>query len=110
MEAGIAAAFWLVRSFFARMDSPARLSYTMAVVGPGERTAMAGLDGVTRSVAGAASPSAATALWNIGSASVPFISAGAMKIAYDLSLYFIFRNVRPPEEQAHDLAPSWLRS
>ena len=82
------------------MDAPVRASYQMAVVGPEERSAMAGVNGVTRSISGASGPSVATVLWNLGSATVPFVSAGAMKIAYDLSLFFMFRNVRPPEEEA----------
>ena len=38
------------------------------------------------------------ALWNIGFAGTPFISCGVLKIAYDLSLHFMFRHVRTPEE------------
>ncbi len=96
--AWMAATFWMVRGFFGMMDVPTRQSYTMAVVGPHERTAMAGINSVTRSVTGAASPSVATALWNIGATSIPFVACGVMKIAYDIALYFMFRNVKPPEE------------
>jgi sugar phosphate permease len=88
----------VIRGFFGRMDVPARQSYMMAVVGPQERSAMAGLNSVSRSVSGTVSPSVATVLWSIGAASIPFISCGVMKIAYDVSLYFMFRKVRPPEE------------
>ncbi len=94
----LAAAFWLVRGFFGQMDVPTRQSYTMAVVGPDERSAMAGINSVSRSVTGTASPSIATALWSIGFAGIPFVSCGVLKIAYDLSLYFMFRHVRTPEE------------
>jgi hypothetical protein len=31
--------------------------------------------------------------------SIPFLIAGGLKAIYDLILYFIFRNVKPPEEQ-----------
>jgi hypothetical protein len=31
--------------------------------------------------------------------SVPFLIAGGLKAAYDLALYFMFRNVKPPEEE-----------
>ena len=94
----LAAAFWVVRGFFGQMDVPTRQSYTMAVVGPDERSAMAGINSVTRSVSGTASPSVAAAVWNVGFAGIPFIACGVLKITYDLSLYFMFRNVRPPEE------------
>ena len=97
--AWLAASFWLARGFFSQMDVPPRQSYTMAVVGPNERVAMAGINTVARSMAGTVSPSVAAVLWNIGAASIPFISCGVLKISYDLSLYFMFRNVRPPEEQ-----------
>jgi hypothetical protein len=28
----------------------------------------------------------------------PLIGSGVLKITYDLSLYFMFRNVKPPQE------------
>lgn len=96
--AGMAASFWLVRSFFGQMDVPTRQSCTMAVVGPNERSAMAGVNSATRSVTGTVSPSVATALWNIGTTSIPFVSRGVLKISYDLALWFMFRKVKPPEE------------
>lgn len=96
--AGLAATFWIVRGFFGQMDVPTRQSYTMAVVGPDERSAMAGINSVTRSVTGTASPSIAAVVWNIGLIGIPFMACGLLKITYDLSLYFMFRNVRPPEE------------
>ena len=33
------------------------------------------------------------------SASAPFIACGVLKIVYDISLFFMFRNVKPPEEE-----------
>jgi len=29
---------------------------------------------------------------------LPFFIAGALKIVYDIAIYFTFRDVRPPEE------------
>ncbi|MFC1962960.1 MFS transporter [Chloroflexota bacterium] len=97
-NAWIAVSFWLVRSFFGTMDLPLRQSYRMAVVGPQERSAMAGVNSVTTAMASTASPPIATALWSIGATSIPFVACGIIQIAYDLSLYFMFRKVRPPEE------------
>lgn len=97
-NAGLAVLCWLVRAFFVQMDAPTSQSYTMAVVGPQERSAMATATGVSRSAGIAAGPTAATALWTAASASAPFIVGGVVKIAYDLALWLLFRQVKPPEE------------
>ena len=93
--AWLAVLFWQLRAFLAQMDNPTRDSYTMAIVGPEERVAMASIHMVGRSSLGAAGPSATTALWSLLPASAPL---ALLKIGYDLSLYAMFRNVRPPEE------------
>jgi len=98
----LAVMFWLLRSFLGQMDVPARDSYTMAVVGPEERVSMASVSYVGRSVMGSAGPSAASALWSGLSASAPFIGCAVLKSAYDISLFFMFRNIKPPEEIAAD--------
>jgi hypothetical protein len=46
----------------------------------------------------AAGPSVGTALWTAVGASAPFIVGGVVKIAYDLTLWRLFRQVKPPEE------------
>ena len=96
--ATLAVLFWQLRSFLSQMDVPTRTSYTMAVVGPEERVAMAGIHIVGRSVSGIGGPAIATALWQTVSASAPLVGCAVLKIAYDISLYFMFRNVKPPEE------------
>ncbi|MBI4201324.1 MAG: hypothetical protein HY531_03420, partial [Chloroflexi bacterium] len=94
-----AVALWLGRAALGHVEVPVRDSYAMAIVAPEERVAMASVISVTRSVATSGSPSAATLLWNLASAGAPFIACGAMKIGYDLALFFLFRKVKPPEEQ-----------
>ena len=96
--AWLAVLFWQFRAFLAQMDNPARDSYTMAIVGSEERVAMASIHMVGRSVFGAAGPTATMALWSLLSASAPLVGSAVLKIGYDLSLYGMFRNVRPPEE------------
>jgi MFS family permease len=96
--AGLAIVFWLVRAFLSQMDVPTSQSYTMAVVGPTERTAMASATMVSRSAGVALGPTIAAALWTATSASVPFVAGAAVKIAYDLTLWRLFRAVKPPEE------------
>ena len=70
----------------------------MAVVDPMERTAMASMTAVCRSAGIAAGPTVATALWATTSATAPFVLGAAVKISYDLTLWYAFRRVKPPEE------------
>ncbi len=102
----LAVLLWQARSFLSQMDVPTRDSYTMAIVGPEERVAMASIHLTGRSVAGIAGPPVATALWQATSAAAPFVACGVIKIAYDISLWATFRNVRPPEEQARQRPPA----
>jgi len=95
---GLVIVFWQLRAFFSTMDVPTRDSYTMSVVQPYERVAMAGINTVGRSVTGIVAPLASTALWQAFSASVPIIGCAVLKISYDLSLYFMFRNIKAPHE------------
>jgi MFS family permease len=97
--AWMAVALWLARSALGMMDVPTRQSYTMAVVGPEERVAMASINTVSRSITVTASPSVATLLWSAASAAVPFVATGVLKIGYDVALYAMFRNVKTPEEE-----------
>jgi MFS family permease len=96
--AWMAVLFWQLRSLLGQMDIPARESYTMAIVEPEERVAMGAVGGVGRSGASILGPIAGTALWNGISAAAPFIGCGLVKIAYDISLFFTFRNLKTPEE------------
>lgn len=96
--AWMAILFWQLRAFLSMMDVPTRDSYTMSVVQPNERVAMASIHIVGRSIAGTIGPSVGTAIWNAISAIAPLIGCAVLKITYDLSLYFMFRNVKPPQE------------
>ncbi len=94
----LALAVLLARFSISQMDVPTRQSYTMAVVAPDERSAASGVTTIARSVGSALSPSLAGALYGASLWSVPFFIAGALKIVYDVALYFSFRAIRPPEE------------
>jgi len=97
-SASLAAILWLIRGFFSLMDVPTKQSYTMAIVSPEERSAMAGLQGVGQNLAGTISPFLATILWSTFAAWVPFFFSGTLKALYLSSLYFQFRKVPTPEE------------
>jgi MFS family permease len=90
---------YVSRSLLSQMDVPTRQSYTMAIVKPEERSRVAGLINLPRSLTSALGPSIAGAIMQFVGPSVPFLIAGGMKVAYDLGLYFMFRNVKPPEEE-----------
>ncbi len=91
----LAAAVLLARFSISQMDVPTRQSYTMAVVDPDERSAAAGITGIARSVGASISPLIAAPLVGVaGLASLPFVLAGGVKIAYDLLLWRSFRGSR----------------
>jgi MFS family permease len=95
----LALALLLVRSALSQMDVPTRSSYVMAVVTPAERPAAASVTSVPRSLAAAASPAIAGALFAAGLAAWPLVICGVLKIFYDVALLWTFRHVKPPEEQ-----------
>ena len=91
----LAALVLLARQALSQMDVPTRQAYTMALVAPEERTAAASVTSLARSAGSAASPVVGGALLQ-GSLLVlglPFVVAGALKAAYDLTLWVIFRRV-----------------
>jgi MFS family permease len=89
----------LARSCISQMDVPTRQSYTMAVVAPDERSAAAGITTIARTVGSTAAPALTGLLFAASLFSAPFFLAGGLKIIYDLSLFFSFRALKPPEEQ-----------
>ncbi|MDH5540586.1 MAG: MFS transporter [Rhizobacter sp.] len=88
-----------VRSALSQMDVPTRSAFVMAVVTPAERTAAASFTAVPRSLASAAGPTLAGALLAGGWLAAPLVVCGALKIGYDLALWFAFRHHRA---SAHD--------
>ena len=94
----LALLFLMLRSALSQMDVPARTSYVMAVVTPGERAAAASVTAVPRSFAAAVSPLLAGWLLALSSFGWPLIICGSLKIVYDLILLAMFRHVKPPEE------------
>jgi MFS family permease len=94
----LALLFLMLRFALSQMDVPARTSYVMAVVTPGERAAAASVTAVPRSLAGALGPIFAGWLLALSTFGWPLIICGALKIVYDLTLLAMFRHVRPPEE------------
>lgn len=98
---GAALALLLLRSALSQMDVPTRAAFVMAVVTPAERAAAASFTAVPRSLASALGPSLSGALFATGALSAPLVACGALKIAYDLAIFFAFRH---HESQSRDLA------
>lgn len=92
----LAAACLLLRQLLSQMDVPTRQAYTMALVEPSERTAAASVTSLSRSVGSSASPVFAGLLLQgpFALLGLPFVLAGTLKAAYDLTLWGIFRRVR----------------
>jgi hypothetical protein len=59
----------------------------MSVVTPAERPAAASFTAVPRSLASAASPSLAGAMFAAGAMAAPLVLCGVLKIAYDVALF-----------------------
>jgi len=77
----------LVRALLSQMDVPTRTAYVMSVVTAPERAAAASFTTVPRSLASAASPVLAGALFAAGWLAAPLLLCGVLKIAYDLTLW-----------------------
>lgn len=86
-----ALALLFVRAALSQMDVPTRSAYVMAVVTPPERPAAASLTAVPRSLAASLSPALAAAMFSAGWLAAPLVACGALKIAYDLVLWFACR-------------------
>jgi MFS family permease len=94
----IALGLLLIRAALSQMDVPTRSSYVMAVVTEAERPAAASFTSVPRSLAAAASPALAGALFAASFKVLPLLICGVLKITYDLLLLMQFRHLKPPEE------------
>jgi MFS family permease len=97
-NAPLAVACLLARAALSQMAVPARQSYVMAVVTPGERAAAASVTNVPRSLASALPPLAAGWMLEHSTFGWPLLIGGALKAVYDLLLLWQFHDVRPPEE------------
>ncbi len=95
----LAAALLLLRQLLSQMDVPTRQAYTMALVSPEERTSAASVTSLARSAGSSSSPVFSGLLLQGAALSLglPFILAGVLKAAYDLTLWRIFRRVQFPE-------------
>jgi MFS family permease len=94
-----AVAMLLLRNSLSQLDVPTRQSYTMAVVDVDERASSAGILSVARNTGAAVGPVFTGPLLALPALGLPFLLAGGLKIVYDLWIFAVFRNIKPPEEQ-----------
>src|SRR6266436_5577517 len=101
----VAATLLLLRQTLSQMDVPTRQAYTMALVDPEERTAAASVTGLARSVGSSTSPIVSGLLLQgpLLVLGLPFILAGGLKAAYDLTLWSVFRRVHLQEDGGHSI-------
>ena len=95
----LAVTLFIARGLLSQMDVPVRSSYVMAVVKPHERTAAASVTNVPRSLASALPPIAAGWMLDQSRFAWPLLICAACKMIYDFLLLWLFRHIRPPEEQ-----------
>jgi len=99
---GLAITVLLLRFSISQMDVPTRQAYIIAAVEPSERTAAAGITGVARTTGAALAPILAVPLVSGSRDWLPFVTAGVLKIVYDLLLLRSFGyNSRVPEKEKH---------
>ncbi|MDX1534427.1 MAG: MFS transporter, partial [Thermoplasmata archaeon] len=91
----LALGLYLGRNALSQMDVPTRQAYLAGIVAREERTTANATTNATRSLAHAGGPFAAGALVPLLGLAFPFFAGGGLKILYDLTLYAIFRKVRP---------------
>ena len=95
----IAASLMIFRSFLAYMDNPLRNSFVMGIVRPRDRGSAAGITTLARQVPVAVSPTIAAYMMQAFSLNVPIMLGGALQFFHDCIFYFVFRDVKPPEER-----------
>jgi predicted MFS family arabinose efflux permease len=95
----IAAALTILRSFLAYMDTPLRSSFVMGIVRPEDRGSAAGITSLSRHVPVAISPTLSAYLMQSFTLNVPIFLGGTLQLFHDCIFYYLFRNVKPPEEQ-----------
>ena len=94
----LASVVYLVRIAGQRVAMPLRQSYTLGMVPPEERSAVAGLSNLPSQATSASGPPVAGYLFDHAGLTLPFEVAAMLYGVNTLLFYVFFRNMRPPEE------------
>jgi MFS family permease len=95
----LAAALRLFMSMFSMIDVPLRQSYLMGVIKRRRRASAAGVVTVVSRVTSAGAPSITGYFFEYVSISVPFYISASFQLASASLMYFLFKDIRPPEEE-----------
>jgi hypothetical protein len=95
----VAATLTIIRSYLAYMDNPLRSSFIMGVVRPEDRGSAAGFTTLSRHVPVAISPSLSAYMMQAFALNVPIWIGGGLQLFHDCVFYYMFHDVKPPEEQ-----------
>lgn len=104
----IAAAIYLLRETFSKMEGPTKRSYIMAVAKPEDRTKINGITQIVRMVGWAVAPAFAGFVMQEVSLASPLLIGAGMKLFYDSMLYVAFHKKKPPEEIELEREPQVL--
>jgi MFS family permease len=96
----VAIGLLLGRFALSQMDVPTRQAYVVALVDPAERTAAVATTNLARYLARPVAPAVAGAVQQLA-LGLPFVLAGTIKAAYDLTLWAWFRRVDVAGEPLH---------
>jgi len=96
---GVVAAGRLVMSVFSDIDVPLRQSYIMGVTRSKVRASAYGVVQVVSRFTSAGAPAVTGYLYEFVSLSIPFYGAALFQAASAGSMYFIFKDIKPPEER-----------
>jgi MFS family permease len=92
----------LLMSLFSMIDVPLRQSYLMGVIKSRKRASAAGVVTVVSRFTSAGAPSLTGYFLEYVSTSLPFYIAASFQLASASLMYFMFKDVKPPEEVEHD--------
>ena len=104
-SAPVAVGLLIARSLLSQMDVPPRVSFVMSLVTPAERSAASAYTNLPRSVATASTPLLAAYLLQRSTFGWPLLIGGSLKLAYDILLWFRFKN-HETLNQAADVVPT----
>ncbi|EFE42961.1 MFS transporter, putative [Trichophyton verrucosum HKI 0517] len=102
---GLTIALLFIRTGLNSMDQGPRAAFIAAVVKSGERTAVMGITAMLRTLGSTIGPSLTGFLADTDKFWIAFVVAGALRVAYDLGLFYLFVDLKiNAPEQAKDPA------